>query len=82
MRISAEAAAPQFFADDGDGRGARPAILGNEGAAQERRHLQDIEEAGGDNGGVRDERFSAAGDGEIVLLIASMLLQRVFRGVL
>ena len=70
MGIGAEAAAPEFFADDRDGRGAGPAVLGNEGAAQERRHLQDVEEPGGNNGGVRDERFAAAGDGEIVLLIS------------
>src|SRR6202021_949721 len=63
MRIGAEAATPEFFADDRDRRGAGPAVFGNEGAAHERSHLQDVEEPGGNNGGVYDERFPSAGDG-------------------
>ena len=39
MGIGAEAAAPEFFADDRDGRGAGPAVFGKEGAAHERRDL-------------------------------------------
>ena len=70
MGIGAEAAAPEFFADDRDGRGAGPAVFGSEGAAHERRDLKDVEEPGCNDGGVRDERFAAAGDGEIVLLIS------------
>src|SRR4029077_12279033 len=63
MGIGAEAAAPEVFTDDRDGRGAGPAVFGNKGAAHERRHLEDVEEPGCNNGGVRDERFAAAGDG-------------------
>ena len=68
--IGAEAAAPEFFADDHDGRGAGLAVLGNECAAHERRVSKDGEDSRRDHGGVRDEWFAAAGDGEIVLLIS------------